>query len=89
MDFSTSTDYMNLSDVSIITGGLGYKYKRFYADLAYKYRIQSGKFYAFDDSFSSTPEFIQDNPNLANVTLQPVDVNLNRHSITCTLGFKF
>ena len=89
MDFSTSTDYMNLSDVSIITGGLGYKYKRFYADLAYKYRIQSGKFYAFDDSFTGTSQFIQDNPNLANMTLQPVDVNLNRHSITCTLGFKF
>lgn len=89
MDYSTSTEYMNLSDVNIITCGLGYKYKRFYADLAYKYRMQSGKFYAFDDSFTSSSQFIQDNPNLANMTLAPVDVNLNRHTITATIGFKF
>ena len=29
------------------------------------------------------------NPNDADVTIDPVNVNLTRHAITCTLGFKF
>ena len=89
MDYSTSTAFMNLSDVNIITCGLGFKHKAFYADLAYKYRRQTGSFYAFDDSFTRDPQFIQDNPGLANAVLDPVDVNLSRHMVTCTLGFKF
>jgi len=90
MDFSTSTDYMNLSATNILTAGIGYKYKKFYVDLAYKCRIQSGDFYAFDTSFTqSGSQFANDNPNLANATINPVDVNLNRHQVTATVGFKF
>ena len=88
-DFITSTNYMNLSDANILACGLGYRYKKFYIDMTYKFRQQNGEFYAFDDSFSSQPQFIKDNPDLANLRLEPVDVNLNRHTITWTLGFKF
>lgn len=49
MDVSNSAHYMNLGDVNILTLGIGYKGKRVYADMAYKYRAQSGDFYAFDD----------------------------------------
>ena len=90
MDYVSETGYMNLSDVNLITCGLGYRFKRFYIDMAYRFRQQSGKYYAFDDSFTQDDEiFITDNPNLAGATLQPVDVNLNRHTITCTMGIKF
>lgn len=89
MDFVSETGYMNLSDVNLITCGLGYRFKRVYFDMAYRYRQQNGNYFAFDDSFTAEQQFITDNPELANATLKPVDVNLNRHTITCTLGVKF
>ncbi len=76
MDYSTSTDYMTLGDVNIVTVGLGYKFKGFYVDLAYKFRAQSGDFYAFDTSGMDA-------------SIAPVDVNLNRHQVVLGLGFKF
>lgn len=89
MDYVSGTGYMNLSDVNLITCGLGYRFKKVYFDLAYRFRQQSGKYYAFDDSFTGEGQFVLDNPNLAYATINPVDVNLNRHTITCTLGVKF
>ena len=89
MDYATSTDFMTLGATNIITCGVGYKYKKFYVDLAYKYRMQDAKFYAFDTSFTSGNQFIADNPDLANASIKPVELDLNRHQITCSLGFKF
>ncbi|MBQ7986893.1 MAG: hypothetical protein IJ253_00070 [Bacteroidaceae bacterium] len=89
LDYMTSTNYMNLSDANVLACGIGYRHKRFYIDMTYKFRQQNGEFYAFDDSFSSEGQFVADNPGLANIKLQPVDVNLNRHTITWTMGFKF
>ncbi len=76
-DYSTSTDYMKLSDVNIVTFGVGYKYNRFYLDLAYKFRAQSGDFYAFDTN------------GMNGYSIEPVNVNLNRHQVVLGLGFKF
>ena len=89
LDYMTSTNYMNLSDANVLACGIGYRHNRFYIDMTYKFRQQNGEFYAFDDSFSSEGQFVADNPGLANIKLQPVDVNLNRHTITWTMGFKF
>ncbi|MBQ9559185.1 MAG: hypothetical protein IJV08_04285 [Bacteroidaceae bacterium] len=90
MNFQTATDYMTLGATNIATFGIGYKYKKFYADLAYKYRAQSGKFYAFDTGYTDpNGQFAQDNPSLAGASLQPVDVPLNRHQVMMSLGFKF
>ena len=90
MNYQTSTDFMTLGPTNIVTFGLGYKYKKFYADLAYKYRMQSGKFYPFDDSFAQTGEpFAVDYPQLADASIRPVDLNLNRHQVQLSLGFKF
>ena len=59
-------------------------------DLAYKVRRQDADFFAFDDSFTAPgSDFSLDNPDLANVYLDAVPLNLTRHSIICTLGFKF
>lgn len=72
MDVATTAHYMNLSEVNILTLGLGFKAKHAYLDIAYKYRAQSGQFYAFDD-----------------IDLKPVNVDLDRHQMFFTLGYKF
>jgi hypothetical protein len=74
--YPTGLDYMTLSDTHIATCGLGYRYKWLYADIAYKYRHQTGQYYAFDSFYS-------------NVDMSPIPVDLTRHSITATLGIRF
>lgn len=74
--YPTGLDYMNLSDTQIATLGLGYRYKWLYVDLVYKYRHQTGKYYAFDSFYSSLP-------NTA------IDADLTTHTITATLGVRF
>jgi len=89
-DWSTSTEYINLGCTNIFTLGLGYQGKNFYADLAYKYRAQRGQFYAFDDNFTSYNEsFYTENSGLKDVQLSPTNVNLDRHHISLTLGYRF
>lgn len=87
MTVNTGTAYMNTGDVNLFTVGLGYRGKRFFADMAYKYRRQQGEFYAFDDAFSSKPDFA--GTSVAGVKLDPVDVNLDRHQVCFTVGYKF
>jgi hypothetical protein len=94
MDYATGTSYMRMGAANILTLGVGYRAKNFYVDLAYKIRNQKADFYAFDTSFANSnqdpiPQFVLDNPLLADVTLDPVNVNLTRQAVTCTLGFKF
>ena len=90
MDYITRTNYMITKPTHILCFGLGYKWSHFYFDLAYKIRHQKADFYAFDDSFTYPgTEFSNNNPDLENVVLDPVPVDLTRQSITCTLGIKF
>ena len=89
-DWSTSTDYINLGVTNILSVGIGFQGKHFYADLAYKYRMQHGDFYSFDDNFSSYCQpFIDENPALKDAQLTATDVNLNRHNFAITLGYRF
>lgn len=89
MDYATSTSYMRLGNTNILTCGMGYHTKSFYIDFAYKIRNQKADFYAFDTSFTKSSQFVLDNPLLENETIDPVGVDLTRHTVTCTLGFKF
>lgn len=97
MDFTTSTSYMRMGATNILTLGVGYRAKNFYVDLAYKIRNQKADFYAFDTNFANSvdgdPVFleldIKNKTNLADRTIDPVNVDLTRHAVTCTLGFKF
>ena len=93
MDHSSNTSYMRMGTTNILTLGMGYRWKNFYIDLAYKLRNQYGYFYAFDTNYTNfntgDPVFLGNNIDLADRTIDPVDVNLTRHAITCTLGFKF
>lgn len=76
MDYATHTDYMTLGDANIVTLGLGWKAKHFYIDMSYKFRAQSGNFYAFDTSGMKG-------------SIDPVKVNLNKHQVQLGLGFKY
>ena len=92
MDYSTSTSFMRLGTANILTLGMGYHSKSFYIDLAYKLRNQFADFYAFDTSFAqegSNSQFTAMNQSFIGTTIDPVEVNLTRHAITCSLGFKF
>ncbi len=88
MNYVLGTDYMNLKATNIFSLGMGYRYKNFYADVAYKYRHQKGDFYAFDDHYQTAVQ-----PESQFVTtgdyLHPTSVNLDRHNVTFTLGYKF
>jgi len=97
MNYATGTNYMRLGNTNILTLGAGYHAKNFYVDLAYKVRNQKADFYAFDtrftDEVNGDPVFLNNvrtsAPELINATIDPVNVDLTRHTITCTLGFKF
>lgn len=90
MDYATTTNYSRLGATNILTLGLGYRWKYCYLDVAYKYRNQKADFYAFDTTFAKAGnQFADDNPSLANAKLDPVDVNLSRHQLAFTFGFKF
>ena len=81
-----------MGTTNILTLGMGYHAKNFYVDLAYKIRNQKADYYAFDTSFAETwndTRFVANNPTLADQTIAPGVVDLTRHAITCTLGFKF
>lgn len=77
--YSANTDYVNLSAINRLTCGLGFRGKRVYADLAYQYQNQSGDLYTF--------HVPQDNSELNRLSAAKVD--LNRHQLMLTLGYKF
>lgn len=77
--YSTNTDYVNLSAINRVTCGLGYRGKNLYADLSYQYQHQTGDLYAFH---------IPENDSEQN-RLSASTVDLNRHQLMLTLGYKF
>lgn len=77
--YSTNTDYVNLGATNRFTAGLGVRGKHFYADFAYQYQKQSGDVYAFH---------VAETDGLTN-SLKGQSVDLNRHNVMLTLGYKF
>lgn len=85
LSYPTGLDYMNLSDVHIITLGVGYRHKWLYADLSYKYRYQRGDYYAFNQFYSQEVLGVShDTP-----VMDPIKANMDRHSIMATIGARF
>lgn len=76
----TNTDYLNLGDTQRVTLGLGCRSKHFYGDIAYQYQRQRGDLYAFNYFEGNT---VQDN------YLPAQKVNLDRHQVLFTVGYKF
>lgn len=78
--YSANTDYLNLSSINRFTCGLGYRGKHAYFDMAYQFQKQTGDFYAFHVPTETS--------NVTN-RLAPSKVDLNRHQVLFTLGYKF
>lgn len=84
--YNTNTDYVNLGSINRVTCGVGFRGKHFYGDIAYQYQMQKGDLYTFhtaDDGLGDIP--VVGNNNL----LKAAQVDLNRHNLMLTLGYKF
>ena len=83
---ATSTNYTNWKSTNRITAGIGYTFKKFFADLAYQYSMTNGDFYPFmayyDNPKDPSPS-IEDNLPTAS------KVSNKRHQLLVTLGYKF
>ena len=79
--YQTGTDYVNLGAINRFTCGLGWHGKSFYADLAYQYQAQTGDLYFFQVPVNSTDYRTNE--------LKSQKIDLNRHNVLLTLGFKF
>ena len=72
----TDTDFANTRSLSHYTAGLGYRGKRVYADVAYKYTRQKADFYPMD---------MYDGSSL----VQATDEKQTRSQVVMTLGVRF
>lgn len=71
----TTLSYVLDDNIQHITAGVGYRYKKFYADLAYVYKQREGKFVAFSPDENS---------------LSPTaPVKDNNSEVTLSVGFRF
>lgn len=77
---TTGTDYVNLGATNRLTLGLGLRGKNWYADLAYQYQTQGADVYAFQNF---DQDFTREN------LLPKQSLDLERHAITLTVGYKF
>lgn len=77
--YNTNTDYVNLGSINRVTCGLGYRGKHFYADMAYQYQAQQGDLYTFHVPAAGSEQN----------RLSAAKVDLNRHNVMLTLGYKF
>lgn len=78
--YSTNTDYVNLGETQRATCGLGYKSKHFYADVAYQYQKQGADVYTFH---------LPDGEHSEKNRLQGAKMDLVRHNVMLTLGYRF
>lgn len=74
----TRPQYELTDATNYVTAGLGYRYKKFYADLAYVYKHQKGSFHAY------SPD-----PSSPDVPSPQADMTFNNSQIVLSLGFKF
>ncbi len=82
-DTETNPSYTFDKSTNYITCGLGYRYKNFYADLAYVHRHRSSKYSAFTD-------YVENNPNeYIYVSAPTAKVTDNNNSLVLTVGVRF
>ena len=78
--YATNTDYVNLGELQRLTAGVGYRSGKWYADMSYQYQVQTADVYAFH-----LPEGGVSSAN----RLQAAKVDLDRHNVQLTVGYKF
>lgn len=74
----TRPQYVLSDATNYITAGLGYRYKKFYADLAYVYKHKTASFHAY------SPD-----PSTPSISSPQADLSLNNSQIVLSMGFKF
>lgn len=74
----TDAEYLNLKSRQAVSVGLGYRGRLIYADVAYKYDLYKGDFYAFGGTYPESSFF-----------LSPTKVNNERHQLLFTVGVHF
>jgi len=81
-DMETQPSYTLDRTTNYVTCGLGYKYKNFYADMAYVYRHRKSDYHAFSD-YNETidPHYLVQAPK--------AEITDNNSQIVLTLGFRF
>lgn len=79
--FATNTDYVNLGATNRFTCGLGYRGANFYTDIAYQYQTQKADVYPF--------AYNKDGAAAERNDLPAQRLNLNRHQIALTFGYRF
>lgn len=82
--YATSTDYTNWKATNRFTCGLGVTLDKFFADVSYQYSHTSGDFYPFMSYYPDSKDDSQ-YENAANAT----KVNVNRHQLLFTVGYRF
>lgn len=81
-DYETQPSYTLDRSTNYITCGLGYKYKNFYADMAYVYRHRKSDYHAFSDYNESTGDHLL-------VQAPKAELSDNNSQIVLTLGLRF
>lgn len=79
-DTETQPSFTFDRSTSYITLGLGYRYKNFYADLAYLHRSQKGVYHAFTD-YVDIDHY--------KVSAPTANLSRNTNSVVLTLGMRF
>lgn len=74
LTFDTSTDYVNSFQTNVFTLGFGYMSNGFYLDFAYKLAMQRADFYNYYDADYLNPA---------------ASLDINRHNVVMSLGFRF
>lgn len=88
LNATIGTHFLGMGSQQAITLGMGYRWKRFYADLAYKIHAQKADFYAFDegDAIEGMKQAGYTMPVGSN---EVSEVTLSRHQLNATFGIKF
>ena len=81
-DYETQPSYTLDRSTNYITCGLGYRYKNFYADMAYVYRHRKSDYHAFNDYNESIGDHLL-------VQAPKAELSDNNSQIVLTLGFRF
>lgn len=81
-DFETQPAYTLDRTTNYVTCGLGYRYKNFYADLAYVYRHRKSDYHAFTDyNENAEPHYLVQAPK--------AEITNNNSQVVLTLGVRF
>ena len=81
---STTPAYIFDKSTQYITAGIGYRYKNFYADMAYVNKKRESEYHAFTPYTS-----VDESGNIANVASPTAKLTANSNKIVVSLGIRF